>query len=188
MHMHLSDLRGSNKQPHFLSIARRAFDNLVNNADAVLFKLSNSDLVLLCREVMVEDIDPYIEKVRGLFSEDPLAATDPDAFEDRLATWYDLANSEDFAAFFSVASELSVVAEQLQKKRQLNKSEGPQEMPGEPMTPKVLGAINQRLRTTRISDLIRQQSCLRIDPRDSTVRRHRRAERTRCTRHKRFHQ
>ncbi len=167
IHMHLSDLRASNRKPHFLSIARRAFDNLINNADAVLFSLINSDLVLLCREVMVDDIDPYIEKVRGLFNEDPIAATDMDSFEDRLATWYDLANTEDFAAFFSVATELSVAAEQELKKRKQHMTEGPDEMPGTPMSPMILGAINQKLRSTRISDLIRQQSCMRIDPKDA---------------------
>ena len=110
VHIHLSQLRPNNRQPHFINIAARAFDNLVNSADAILYSMMNQDIVLVCREVMVEDIDPYIEKIRTLFSEDPLAS-DQDEYEDRLSTWYDLASKEDFAAFFSVSSELVVKAE-----------------------------------------------------------------------------
>ena len=58
VHLHLSQLRSSNRQNHFLNIARRTFDNLINSAEALLFSFVNSDLVLLCREVMIQDIDP----------------------------------------------------------------------------------------------------------------------------------
>ena len=110
VHLHLSDLRASNRQRHFINIAVRVFDNLINNADAILYLMMNQDLVLICRDVLVEDIDPYIDKVRAMFSEDPLTSGD-DEFEDKLSTWYDLASKEDFAAFLSAATELSVKAQ-----------------------------------------------------------------------------
>ena len=81
VHIHLSRLRPNNRQQHFINIAARAFDNLINNADAVLYTLTNQDMVLICRDILVEDIDPYIAKVRTLFSEDPLTDGE-DEFED----------------------------------------------------------------------------------------------------------
>jgi len=62
VHLHLSQLRPSNRQRHFINIAVRVFDNLVNNADAILYLMMNQDLVLICREILVEDIDPYINR------------------------------------------------------------------------------------------------------------------------------
>lgn len=85
VHIHLSELRASNRQPHFINIATRVFDNLVAGNDAVVYSMMNKDLVLLCREILVEDIDPYIDKVRSMFSEDPLALGE-DEFEDRMST------------------------------------------------------------------------------------------------------
>ena len=58
VHVHLSRLRPSNRQPHFINIAARAFDPLIASADAVLYSMMNQDLILVCREILVEDIDP----------------------------------------------------------------------------------------------------------------------------------
>lgn len=163
VHLHLSQLRTSNRQQHFINIAIRVFDNLINNADAILYTMMNQDLVLICREVLVEDIDPYINKVRAMFSEDPLAAGD-DEFEDRLSTWYDLASKEDFAAFLSAATELSVKAQILLEEQKKNREQQLGKSSGDPLSAKNLAAINQQLQATRIADLIRQQTCIRIAP------------------------
>lgn len=163
VHMHLSQLRASNKQRHFVNIAVRAFDNLVNSHDAILYLMMNQDLVLICREILVEDIDPYINKVRGMFSEDPLAAGD-DEYEDKFSTWYDLATKEDFAAFLSAATELSVKAQVMIEEMHRNRESEEGKSSGDPLTARNLAAINQKLQSTRIADLIRQQGCIRIAP------------------------
>ncbi len=163
VHMHLSKLRASNKQAHFMNIAARGFDNLVNNADAVLYSMMNHDLVLLCHDVMVDDIDPYISKVRSLFSEDPLTAGG-DEFEDALCTWYDLSNSEDFAAFLSAATELSVQAQIALDELRRDRKDDESAPKGDPLTAANLAVINQKLQVTRIADLIKQQTCIRIKP------------------------
>jgi hypothetical protein len=49
VHVHLSALRPNNKQAHFIEIARRTFDPIVDTHEATLFVLTNRDLVLLCR-------------------------------------------------------------------------------------------------------------------------------------------
>jgi len=163
VHLHLSQLRPSNRQRHFINIAVRVFDNLVNNADAILYLMMNQDLVLICREILVEDIDPYINKVRAMFSEDPLTSSD-DEYEDRLSTWYDLASKEDFAAFLSAATELSVKAQVMIEELQRNREKDENKDSGDPLTARNLAAINQKLQSTRIADLIRQQTCIRIAP------------------------
>lgn len=163
IHIHLSRLRANNRKAHFIGIAARTFDNLVMGQDAILYQMMNQDFVLICREVLVEDIDPYIEKVRGMFNEDPLAAND-DEYEDKLTTWYDLASEEDFVAFVAVAKELSAVA--AKKIEEINKSRAisDDKNKGDPLEAKNLAAINQKLQQTRVADLIRHQTCIRIAP------------------------
>jgi len=163
VHLHLSKLRAANRQQHFLNIAARSFDNLVNNADAILYTMMTGDMALLCHDVMVDDIDPYITKVRSLFSEDPLTDSEDD-FEDTFCTWYDLSSTEDFAAFLSAMTELSVQAEILIEERRRGKADENQKNQGEPLTAKNLAVINQKLQVTRIADLIKHQTCIRIKP------------------------
>lgn len=163
VHIHLSRLRPTNRQPHFINIAVRAFDNLVNNADAVVHQMMNQDLMLICREVMVDDIDPYITKVRAMFGEDPLTMGEDD-LEDRLTTWYDLTSQEDYAAFLSVVSELQVQAEQKIEEIKRNTADQDDKDAGDPLTARNLAAINQQLQSTRVADLIRQQACIQITP------------------------
>ena len=62
VHIHLSELRAPNKQPHFLNIAARSFEILIANHLANLFPLSNGDVVLVCRDTPVEEVDTVIKK------------------------------------------------------------------------------------------------------------------------------
>lgn len=162
VHLHLSELRGNNKQPHFLNIASRTFDNLTESHDATLFAMSNADMVLICRNVAVDDVDATIEKVRGLFSEDPLTISEEGDFEDRFATWYDLSSGEDFAAFFAAVTDLAVEAER--KLEELATRRGAEQMAGEPLSPTNLTGINAKLLAMRVADLIKRQTCLKVSP------------------------
>ena len=164
VHLHLSDLRPNNRQPQFISIAARSFDNLINNADATLFRLSNADLVLICRNVPVDDIDPYIEKVRSLFGEDPLTATETNDFEDRFTTWYDLAHKEDFETFRQAARILADNAEKAARQKAQADKDKVQEQAGEPIGAANLAALVERMKQARLADLIRQQAAVQIGP------------------------
>ena len=160
VHLHLSGLRQPHKQPHFIEIASRTFDIIVESNDATLFGLTNKDLVLICRNVDVDDVDSVIEKVRGLFSEDPLTELDDNAFEDRFSTWYDLSNPEDFAAFFAVLTDLAVEAEQrLEEEARLLDQ---QQQLGEPLEPGNLSEINKKLQGMRVADMIKRQAWLKV--------------------------
>ena len=170
VHIHLSELRTSNRQPHFINIATKVFDNLVAGNDAIIYSMMNKDLILLCHEVLVENIDPYIDKVRSMFSEDPLASNE-DEFEDRMSTWYDLAAREDFAAFFSAATELSVKAQVQVEEMQRARSDETNKGTGEPISAKNLAAINQQLQATRIADLLRWRNLKNVLPLPATYSR-----------------
>ncbi len=160
VHLNLSKLRPNHKQGHFIEIAARTFDILVDNNDATLFSLTNKDLALICRNVDVDDVDGAVEKVRGLFSEDPLTELDENAFDDAFSTWYDLSNPEDFAAFFAVITDLAVEAEQIQA-AETARADKEQQL-GEPLGPSNLSEINKSLQGMRVADMIKRQACLQV--------------------------
>ncbi|MEE9316779.1 MAG: hypothetical protein V3U48_00655 [Rhodospirillales bacterium] len=163
VHLHLSKLRTSNQQPHFIKIAARTFDGLTENFEATVFPLHNADLVVICRNVPVDDADAAVDKVRSLFSEDPLLTTQDGAFEDNFSTWYDLSQPEDFSAFVSIANDLAVEAQRT-RQHQAETQETEDKDMGEPLGAMNLAAINQKLQGTRVADLIREQTCLLMGP------------------------
>ena len=65
VHIFLSKLRSSNRKPHFLKIAARSFDILMENHEATVFPMHNADLVLICRNVPIDDADAAVDKVRA---------------------------------------------------------------------------------------------------------------------------
>ncbi|MBL6959311.1 MAG: EAL domain-containing protein [Rhodospirillales bacterium] len=165
VHLHLSELRASNRAAHFIHIAARTFENLVNSYDTTLYQLSNADFVLLCRDVPVDDIDNAILKVRALFSEDPLTAAEDGSFEDRFTTWYDLSQTVDLAAFDTVVEGLvEELEERMRKEAEAAAAGIARSMSGEPLDPRNLTAINQKLLDTQIADLIQHQTAVEVLP------------------------
>jgi len=160
VHIHLSQLKHSNRQPHFINIAARAFDTIIDDFDATFYQLSNKDLVLICHEVPVDELDTVIDKVRGLFNEDPLTIVDSEDFEDRLATWHDLSVTEEFASFYSIIAEIAVEAERLREEAKRLQNE--QAEKGEPLTPFNLAEISKKLMAVRIGDMMQEQICLLV--------------------------
>lgn len=160
VHVHLSNLRPGNKQSHFLDIAKRAFDYLLSNTESTLFTLSNCDMVLLCRNVKVDELDDPITKVRGLFREDPLTQVDEAGFEDRFASWYDLSSQDEYGRFYAEAETL--LNEANERARQQAVARETTASRGEALTPANLAEVNRRLMADRVADLIREQPVVQI--------------------------
>ncbi|MBI2586729.1 MAG: EAL domain-containing protein [Rhodospirillales bacterium] len=163
VHVHLSKLRPNNRQPHFLSIAQRSFDGLIESYEATVFPLSNADIVVICRNAPVDDTDAAVGKIRALFSEDPLLAGEKGGFEDPFSTWYDLSQPDDFSSFASVANQLAIEAQRT-RQQQTTETKVKVEDKGRPLTAQNLPDINQKLQGTRVADLMREQTCLEMGP------------------------
>ena len=162
VHLHLSDLKSANRKPHFIRLATRSFDVLVNQHDVTLFQMKNADLVLLLRNVPVDEVEAPVEKVRGLFAEDPISVIDETGLgEDQLSTWYDLTEDDDFQAFVRVAGALALEAEEMTK-REAAEAAAQEKSMGKPLTAQHLTALSQVLPRVPMDDLIREQLCLHI--------------------------
>ncbi len=158
-HLHLSRLRAGNRQQRFLDIAKRAFDQLVINSQTTLYTLANSDMVLICNKVPVEQTDEPIEKVRGLFREDPLMQAIEGSMEDRFVSWYDLSSKDDYDRFYGLSEQMLAQAIAASRKAEAVQKAAPK---GMPVTSANLGEIERKLKAIRISDLIREQPAIQI--------------------------
>ncbi len=156
VHVQLSLLRPYNLRSHHLRIAECTFDSLVLNFDAALFKLSNHDMVIVCKGASVADMDHAILHLRYLFSEDPLLKHDD---EDRqpFCTWYDL--ESDYADFISLAH--SLIAKQTRVEAARDEASAtkarPAADPDKPLDPTGLAVLEAAIAQADLSTMIRRQ-------------------------------
>ena len=160
--VHLSRLRPYNREPHHIRIAARSFDSVLNSAESNLYVLSSNDLVLICKDVRIDDIDNVVEKLRSLFRNDPLAADRRGAHVEDFTSWYDF--EMEYENFLQHVQELSEsqgteigTSEDASAGRGLGTS-----FVGETLDPFSLAKVNDSLNRTRIEDMIQQQPAVII--------------------------
>lgn len=152
VHIHLSQLRSEHKRDSHIRIALRMFDALVGTYRSQIFLLSNSDVMVLVKDVRLADLDAIVFKLRALFSEDPLTFDDPADGVDRFCTYYDL--SRDFGPFFDLCAYLSTQAE---TRSASGAATGPL-----PLTPKTLSEVVTAVSTTNIAPFVRRQAVVGV--------------------------
>ena len=106
--IHISRLRPENRREHNLRIATHTFDNIIGQFEGEVFVLSNSDIVFIAHGVPRLQIERSIERLRALFSEDPLIYST--GMSGKFCTWYDLAQDYDNLAALSKSLMLQTAA------------------------------------------------------------------------------
>ncbi len=156
VHVQLSLLRPYNRRGHHLRIAESTFDSLLFNYDAALFKLSNHDMVVVCKGASVADMDHAILHLRYLFSEDPLLKHGE---EDRqsFCAWYDL--ESDYEDFVSLAQRLTAARARAEATRDETSAATaqPAAEPEKPLDPTGLAIIEAAIAQADLSTMIRRQ-------------------------------
>lgn len=156
--VHLSRLHPAYRQPHHIRIAARTFDSLLNSTDSQLYTLTEDDIVLMCRDVRVDDADYAINKVRTLFRNDQVSFIDRSTGCDNFTTWYDL--SVDYEELLDVVAVLKSRAERRQRCSE-NVSAGVGENPeflGQELDPAGLAKIGDSVCQTHITNMICEQA------------------------------
>ena len=164
VHLHLSDLKPSHRQPHFMRMVGRSLESLSAKQDVQVFEFTNADVVLLCRNTPIDDVDDAVFRVRALFNEDPLTMTEDGSAEDRFSSWFDLTQASDFKELEDAVAAIAAASEELKAQQAENASSGraSKAMTGDPLTPDMLGAITQKLLETRVGDLLHRQPAVMV--------------------------
>jgi hypothetical protein len=152
--LHLSRLQPANREEGRVRIAFRLFESMVDAYRGQMFLMSNSDIVLLCKDARVSDLDAMIYKLRALFSTDPVTYAESDDGQDRFVTYYDL--EADFDYFFDLTAQW--VADG--KKRANDQRNAPTISA---LDAKNLTKVIERIGATDIAGVVRRQACIIIN-------------------------
>lgn len=155
LHIQYSKLKPANRQERQLRMAATAFTASIKRFDAFLFNLGNNDQVLIAKGATYDDLEPEMNKIRGLFSGDPFFS---DPTSEDLFGWYDLA--DDYQDFLAVARELKQRAEQKRQAQLKQQASGAAAKPARslvPLQPDNLGRLVEQLASMDISSLLRRQ-------------------------------
>ena len=164
VYIHLSNLRAQNRQAHHVRIAAASFEPLIRRFDGRLFRLENNDYVFACKGAEISDIEAIIEKLRFLFSEDPLTIAGSSDGK-RFTTWFDISKETERATFKQLADQLYSRAEDRRSKerqsRVMDVGVGSRNQQGKdytgPLTPELLAKLEEALGRMDIRSLIRRQ-------------------------------
>lgn len=160
--VHLPRLRPQNQQPHHIRIASRTFDTLLAGHDCQLYTLSSGDLILMCKDVRIEDVEYVIDKVRRLFQNDPTAKPGRAAGQDKFTSWYEF--EVDYDKFAILVKEMAAAAD-----RGFDTSEDASAgvgqgagFAGQALDPFSLAKAVDSLNGLRITDMINRQAAVII--------------------------
>ncbi len=158
VHVHLSTLPAARLRPQSLRTAIRPFEALVALHEAQVFSVAGGDLVLLCRDVPVEEVDVALYRLRALVGDEAMTgacAIDDEAF----VSWYDLSQKEDYELLLAFAR--SVAADDAPGVGSAETC-APAASAGRPLAPAELSGVLRRLQEVRIADFVRQQTALEV--------------------------
>ena len=158
VHIHLSKLKAQNRREHHLRIAENTFDELTKQFDGQVFAIQNGDIVFVCRDASIADMEDAVQRLRGLFEDDPLAQSIDAGHEDLFCTYYSVESQ--YAPFLEIAEGL-YNEEQLRIKRlQMAAEQSGESMQGEqtPLSPQQLGKLVEFLGRADLSSVMRRQS------------------------------
>ncbi len=164
IHIHLSKLQPQNRRDQNLRIAVATFEDLVKQHDGQIFLLSNGDMVFVAKVGTAADIDAAVNRVRFLFSEDPLAQYDITE-AGQFCTWYALETQ--YQTFYQVVKRLHADADA--KRRAAAQAAAAAGDKGasrtrHPLEPALLGKLETLLSRTDLSNLMRRQPVVAVTP------------------------
>lgn len=154
VHLHLSRLQNPSRRNEYERIATKAFETMVRAPEAELFALTCGDILFICKDAPVSEIDDAVLEVRRLFSEDPLTQGEDDGHNPRFCTWYDLPN--DHAALLLAAAQALAdgSADTAPAKRGKRPAASSKKVP---IQPAMLAEIEKVLAGANLSKLMRRQ-------------------------------
>lgn len=159
--LHLSRLLPEHRDKAQLRNAETAFDELTRTRSAWLYRLRNSDLMVVFERHENEAAERAVLKLMKLWERDPLMQkTKGDARKNRLSSWFDM--SDDYDKLLTFAMRQAATTEKSTRKslpeliaeRELQRH-NPER--GSPLTPLELGRAEDSLARVDLSSFTRRQ-------------------------------
>ena len=153
LHIHLSRLQPQNREENKVRIAFRLFEGMVDIFHGQIFLLTSMDIMLICKDARLADLDAIVYKLKALFNKDPLAYSDEIEGQAGFASVYDL--SAHYDDFLALCAQLVPEAKKLKANQQA--AAQIQELDAKSLV-RVLSGIGG----SKIASALRRQPCVRI--------------------------
>lgn len=148
-HLHLSQLAPSNRREHHIRIAMNTLEPLLRKFEGNMFRLWNDDLIFGTKDATAVQIADYVNKLRFLFSEDPLITAEAESGQE-FSTIYDIIT--DYARLRRLVHDLDSQSGQGRKQAAEQQSS---------VAPQKLGAIDTQSHAITPGQLERFEAALR---------------------------
>ncbi|WP_343564602.1 hypothetical protein [Kiloniella sp. b19] len=158
--VHLSKLHQDNQKDYHIRIIKNILEDLATRFEGAIFTLSDKDLVLITKNATVNDIEEVIARVRGLFSDDPFFAGNPELAADAFCSWYDLVTQID--EFHTMAEEKATEAARA-KARERSELLGAKALDGQnkkttPIRPEQLESLSKAIKQADLTAMMKRQN------------------------------
>ncbi len=154
VHLRLSRLLPFNRREQHLRAAANSFEVMVKNLHAQLFVLVDSDIFVVYKKEIQGDIESAVQKVRFLFSDDPLLV-DEDQRNSHFCSWYNV--DTQYQDILDLVRDLISRGEQENNHREASSVAVVKAARGDPLTPDVLARVESSLARADLSNLVRRQ-------------------------------
>lgn len=158
--LHFSKLSDAYSRDRFKRIAADAFASYISGFEGTLFELKDGDYFFLAKDVMQSALEVAVDRIKLLFSQDPLTEGLTIDGKSRFCTYYDLELEYDDLLDWIKNLVNVVMAEEARPKTAadipISKST--------PIQPNVLAKLQESLRSVDVTNMARRQTiCTLID-------------------------
>jgi hypothetical protein len=161
VHIHLSRLQHHHRKENYLRIATDTFEAQVKSYAGHIFVLTNGDLFFIGKDVRMSSLIECVDRLRLLFTEDPLAHYTEDEEQGGFATYYDF--TENYDILHQDVIILVKAAERLRKHKETGGHDPKAGRHGRLLQPGDLVKLIATLERADISNIIRTQTACRLD-------------------------
>jgi len=158
VHVRLSGLRPFNRREPHVRAAAANLEPLVKALSGQLFTLKNADLFFIYRAEAHADTEAAIQKIRYLFSDDPMLADEANEARS-FCVWYAVDREYEKILRFarSLTDDDGETAETARATRDARQALKARQSSGTPLTPEVLSRVEVALVRADLSNLVRRQ-------------------------------
>src|SRR5579859_865009 len=160
----LSMLQPMNRREHHIRAALQTFDGLIRRLKGQVFALSNTDIVVVFKDVALDEVQAALIKLRFLFDDDPLLMREEDEDRPAFVEWYVV--DKDYQTLLRMAQ--SLVNEDIERRTQDKKRADEAAQPAqrqkrrEPLTPALLAKLQTALIGADLANMMRRQAVCAI--------------------------
>lgn len=159
----LSRLQPQNRRDQHVRAAASGFEPIVRRGEGQLFTLASADLMFVYKIEAEDDVKAVVTRLRFMFADDPLLLDDIPGVRDQFCGWFDIA--QDYEKLLTQAKSLADAEERKRQSQETSQQQfaAPQQRQGgTPLTPELLGRIEDALSQADLSNLVRRQSVCAI--------------------------